>query len=1019
MQSTFLKPRLLIVSLFIFWPLFSGAQLEVSPDIDWKILKSEHFEVIFNAKQQDLGRLYSEKLEKAFSDLRPYFHTMPTNTVVIINDKTDVTNGYATPIPYSHIMAYPVLPGPEESLADIGDWAYELLAHEFTHILTFAPAGGVVRPIKAVFGTIISPNLLLPRWWKEGVAVEMETRLSQHGRLRSVFQDATIRAMVADQTFLQYDIAEANESLPSWPQGARPYLFGSLMWSQMIADKDTSVIGDLHERHGRRAPYFIETPARDILGSNYTDKYNRMLSTTMDLAEAQMKILRSVSITPIKLPVNRLNSVTAPTVSPNGKHLVLIAENDSNSRSIKIITRKSDAESFLDVKNSDTIEEFNEVPNTALQRDGPPNGSIQRVSWFPDSKQIIYDKIDYSSRYERFSDLYIYDLETKKTRSLTKSLRAREPAVSTDGKSLAFVKLEGGKTQLAIVHLDKTQDSVEILFTPDIQQRISYPTFLNDHTLVFSLRKVDGTEHLQKMDLTTKTLQPLLVDFPNARFAKQTPLGLIFTSSRNGTHNVYLANPELTAAKPLTHTLTALFTADFDPKRQELFVTTMTSQGLRVGAITKENWSATPGTLPQIQPLLADRYKTPPLSMTPVASVVPTTTVGLPPEKLSSSAIAEQKPLPPIVSESVSEIATPSETLEDYSAAGYLWPRFWLPFIVGSSSETGLVIMAQTTAFDPLKKHTYSLAGSWDTGINAGSFEALYLNQQTRFPVTVLGYQRSSYFGTIDNRVEDYGAVAALSPDMFWLSPYANLQLGWQYLRRNTERHHVSREVKRTGPMTILSYADYSQSGAQISPESGWGGYVSADYFIQQQDYLDHSQFSAGLLTYFSKFLPRHHAIMLRLGGLYTPEEISAIYGDSTESQIFATDSILEQYILRGYARGQVYGRNMANLNFEYRFPLYRIEASSGTDAYFLKNLVGAIVADGVAADGYFVDIKTGAQRQITMSDEFWSAGMEVKLESTIGYTFPFNFIIGAYAAFNQNTGTEGSIGTRIQFSGF
>ncbi|WP_374032016.1 hypothetical protein [Bdellovibrio bacteriovorus] len=201
------------------------AQLEVPPQLKWKTLKTAHFEVIFNAEQQDLGYLYAEKLEKAYSELRSYFHSRPDKTIVIINDKTDVTNGYATRIPYPHIMAYPVLPGPEESLSDTGDWAFELLAHEYTHILTFEPANGIMKPLRAVFGTIIAPNILMPQWWKEGVAVEMETRLSDHGRLRSHYQDATVRAMVDAKTLRDFDIAEANENIYTWPQGARPYLF--------------------------------------------------------------------------------------------------------------------------------------------------------------------------------------------------------------------------------------------------------------------------------------------------------------------------------------------------------------------------------------------------------------------------------------------------------------------------------------------------------------------------------------------------------------------------------------------------------------------------------------------------------------------------------------------------------------------------------------------------------------------------------------------------------------------------
>lgn len=44
---------------------------------------------------------------------------------------------------------------------------------------------------KTFLGSIVAPTLLLPRWWHEGIAVEMETRFSNFGRLRSTYQDAS------------------------------------------------------------------------------------------------------------------------------------------------------------------------------------------------------------------------------------------------------------------------------------------------------------------------------------------------------------------------------------------------------------------------------------------------------------------------------------------------------------------------------------------------------------------------------------------------------------------------------------------------------------------------------------------------------------------------------------------------------------------------------------------------------------------------------------------------------------
>ncbi|WP_413561589.1 hypothetical protein [Bdellovibrio sp. HCB209] len=973
-----------VVSILIATPPVF-AQWEVQPSIKWKTLHTEHFEVVYNAEQPDLGRLYAEKLERAYYQLRLYFSELPEKTVVVINDKTDITNGYATRLPYPHIMAYPALPGPEESLADTGDWAFELLAHEYTHILNFEPAGGIMVPLRAVFGSVIAPNLLLPNWWKEGLAVEMETRLGHKGRLRSSYQDSMIRAMVEDQTLFKYPIAEINESIPTWPEGARPYVFGSLMWSQILADKGDKVIDSLNQRHGRRIPYFIETPAKDNLGMEYEAQYAKALTETQTRAEAQLKTLREVLPTPFIQLRNAYLFLTAPTISPDGKRMAVVTEDDSNNRSIKIIVRENTSTSFMDAKETDTIEKFDQNFSPTLTMDEPPSGSIQRISWFPDSQKIVYDKIDVTNKVERYSDLFQFDLVKRKTSSLTRGLRAREPSVSPDGQKIIFVKLEGGKTELALLDLSNGNKQVRRLYAAPMMDRISYPIFWDEDTLVFSLRQ-NGNEYLHTYKLSSGQLYKILPNFPDARFPKKTVAGLIFTSSKNGTQNIYVADDKLQSAKPLTHTLTSVFSADLDPVMQELFATSMTSQGLKVVAYKSQDWKATPTELPKVESLLGDRYP----------SV----------DETNYDALAQA--------------AVNQGHVEDYSSGGYLWPRFWVPFIAGSSSDTGLILQAITMGFDPLKKHSYNIVASWDTAINRGGIDGSYVNQQTNLPFMLSAYTRSSYLGTVDNKMTDTSYAAAVLPDMFWLSRYVSLQAGWQYFQREVELS-TTPMTKRTGPYAYLSYTNYSKSGAQISPESGGSAYLGAYNYVQHEDYLHHSQFTAGATVYASRYLPKHHAIMLRLNGMYTPERIPSIYGASTQNIVLSQDSPLPQYLLRGYARGQIYGRNMANFTGEYRFPISTIYKGPGTTPVFFRRVTGALTVDGAATDGVLVNNATSnvVYNATDMKRSFWSAGAEAHLETTIGFIAPVSFILGVYQAFDAPGGSETTFQTSMQIVGF
>ena len=281
-----------LFSFFLILFGFSTAFAQVSPDIEWKVLKLRHFDLIYDAKHQELANLYADRLEDNLNYLSKYFTAIPEKTTVILNDRTDLTNGYATPLPYRTMMLYPVLPGPSETISEYGDWARELTMHEMTHILSFEPRRGAIKGLYYIFGNIITPTLLLPRWWMEGIAVDLETRTSEKGRLRSVYQDAQVRSYFLNNKLQSLSLSEINEtSIYTWPQGGRPYLFGSLMWSEMIALHGDKSIQQLHESYGGRVPYFLGGPIEDLTGDSYSGLFRNVKKDVSQKASAQLEIL--------------------------------------------------------------------------------------------------------------------------------------------------------------------------------------------------------------------------------------------------------------------------------------------------------------------------------------------------------------------------------------------------------------------------------------------------------------------------------------------------------------------------------------------------------------------------------------------------------------------------------------------------------------------------------------------------------------------------------------------------------
>ena len=113
---------------------------------------------------------------------------------VILVDQSDLSNGWATPLPYNTIEIAAAAPGGASSIGNTDDWLRLVFAHEYTHIVHLSRGQGWIGGLRRVFGRmpLLYPNLYLPIWQIEGIAVHEESALTGQGRV----PDANFRAIV-------------------------------------------------------------------------------------------------------------------------------------------------------------------------------------------------------------------------------------------------------------------------------------------------------------------------------------------------------------------------------------------------------------------------------------------------------------------------------------------------------------------------------------------------------------------------------------------------------------------------------------------------------------------------------------------------------------------------------------------------------------------------------------------------------------------------------------------------------
>jgi Tol biopolymer transport system component len=920
----------------------------VDPSIQWKILESTHFSIIYDSRHQALAKAYARFAEQAFAADTQEFPEHPERTVVILDDATDSANGSATSVPYPLIDAYPVLPGSMDSIADYGNWGLELMTHEYTHILTFEPANGVFKPLRWVFGSIIRPDMLLPRWYLEGIAVEMETRYSRYGRLRSANYLSIPRSIVEENGKLNDDLGFANDvTIPEWPGGARPYLTGAMMWHEMINKYGSSkIIGLLNERYSKRFPWIIEEPVRDLLDRNYREILEDTNIKAEKKAKEQIQIVQKAGTLREELLDQEGFFNHSPIVSPDQNKMLYIAHTDNKDSILELLDRSTAPQSS-----------FTQIKSQRLD-DG---SAIQRASWFPDSQRFVYDKIDSFGHYYRFSDLYVYNLAEKKEKQLTHGLRVREPVISADGKHILFAQNTPGGTQLAWT--DENGENYQLLYQPALQVRLSHPEFLSDHEVIFTIKGDETLESLQVFDLQTHTMKPVLAQFSPAHFPHLTPQGLVFVSDRTGAANLYLAKWDLSDARAMSNTTTRLMAGEIDPRTQELFYSKLTADGPKIFVSPKESWSKAPSP-PKVASIVdADwpEYKTPDLQV------------------------------------DAEEI--------NYSSWSYLYPHYWMPF--AWVLPGGAYFAASTSVSDPLEKQVYDLSVQYDTLSNRPSEYADYMNTTTRFPIQLIGEDLNEYLYGTGNIVRHTTlGMAQASSYLPSLSNKWHAGVGWEYLQTDL----LGTVDVRNGPQVFLKYKDVKQQGLEIAPERGGAFSILHTRFLPNVGNIDYEETDVVGSVYFSKWLPKHHTIAAYLNVAYAPRLHNALLGQTTTSTSYGATILQTPFIMRGYAPSTFIGPTIYNGSVEYHFPVSYRYHDFGTNPVFWQRTHAALFTDVTTLDGYYYSFNNGYYRPTKSSRFFVDSGVQFAFDLTLFYQAQVQLIAGAAYGFDAEASYGGIV---------
>jgi Tol biopolymer transport system component len=515
-------------------------------DLDWRTVESPHFVVSYYEPNRDIARRVAVVAERAHRVLVPVLgHEPAEKTEIVITDDTDGSNGFATVLPYNHIGLFATAPDALSDLNTYDDWLYDLVAHEYTHILHLDTMGFIPRLYNHIVGKTWAPNNIQPRWFIEGLAVEEETERSAGGRNRNTIFDMYLRIAVLEGRALDIDAVSSGPLF--WPHGNAAYVYGS-HFLQYIADRfgDETLTKVSHEYGAQPVPYGLNRAIAHATGEDYEELYADWMAYLRHRYALQRAAVRARG----EIEGRQLTASRELNLHPR------------YARDGTILWYQSDGQRAGWYR--------------ALAPGGAATDRVRfdgggKLALLPDGSGMIVERaITYRTVYA-YTDLYRVGWDGQATR-LTHGARASSPDLSPDGRWLAFTVNGRSRQRLAIMPADGSVEPT-ILWEGGRWDQAYDPSWSPDgQRLVFAAWTDGGYTDLYLVDLRSRAVTRLTRDRAIDATPRFAPDGrhIFFSSDRSGIYNIYRLDLDGGPLLQVTNVLGGAFNEDVAPDGRSL-----------------------------------------------------------------------------------------------------------------------------------------------------------------------------------------------------------------------------------------------------------------------------------------------------------------------------------------------------------------------------------------------------------------------------------------------------------------
>jgi hypothetical protein len=602
----------LIKSLLIFLlgVNFLFSQSFNHPELEWKTIEGEYFIVHYH---QNTEWTANEALHVA-DDIYPYITDLyqykpEEKTHIIIRDTDDYANGAAYYFDNKiEIWAKPL----DYELRGSHYWLRDVIAHEFTHIVSLRASRKMPPTVPAAYIQVISyeperredvlygypngivsypiPSVVVPMWWAEGIAQ------FQSDSMRWDWWDS-IRDMILRDRIKYGKLLTLNEMDGFGKVGIgneSVYDHGFSFVRYLSANYGQDVLRRITDRLSSPLKYGFYKAMEKEIGVPSQILWKEWRADLM-LKQSQ-SFIENELISPVKYVQREGDANYYPRFNTSGNSMGFISSADETylSRTSLFVKDSTDeAEALLP-----TAEGFDWSPEEGYlvyARKDFHNGGIPnpRIEHHVDQKHFTHLKTHQEATCERcqfllsgskYSDLFIVHRDSLKDEiQLTHGERVKNPAWAPDGKSIAFVNLRDGTNNLCLAYPAYPDSITQLTFLAPGTQ-VYVPRWSPDSKQIIFDYTAGSNRDIGLFDIDSDSMSIIMDEIWDERnpvFKSSNQIS--YSDDRTGIFNIYNYDLVSKENRRLTNVIGGAFQAEWQEDR--LYYSLYDSLGFNIAVL--------------------------------------------------------------------------------------------------------------------------------------------------------------------------------------------------------------------------------------------------------------------------------------------------------------------------------------------------------------------------------------------------------------------------------------------------